>query len=75
MRMRFHICHAFSCKAEYAAVRKKGKVVTMGCGCKKDTPEVLDESIEFDSFESNVPEEISVDEAKEQEEVAEELRG
>lgn len=47
----------------------------MGCGCKKDAPEVLDESIEFDSFESNIPEEISVDEAKEQEEVAEELRG
>lgn len=37
--------------------------------------EVKGETEVFDSFESNTQEEISVDKAKEQEKVAEELRG
>lgn len=58
-----------------ASNRKKGRVIIMGCGCKKDAKEVKGESIEFESFESNVPEEISAEEAEKQEDVAEELCG
>lgn len=48
----------------------------MGCGCKNETPEeVKGESIEFVGFESGEDETVSVDEAIEEGEEAEELRG
>lgn len=48
----------------------------MGCGCKnEDGFEQKGESIEFEGFESDKMEHISVEEAKEQEKVAEQVRG